>query len=196
LFLEILVAPWRKRLAYQVVAWHGIAMFVSFAAPMQLFLFELFDDQPTGATLAASLMVVGFAGTIWVGGRLLAVTPGRLQKGRVRRAMLRGFRALVGNGDGIQAVARWIDPGWKNPFASRSTKQTLTWLESMELMHWAALAASAGPACAMFLFDREWLGAAYVAANLVYNVAPTVMIRDTRGRLLRVLHRPIGAGRP
>jgi hypothetical protein len=183
------VAEWRKWLAYRVVAGHGLAMFILFTTPIGLFLLDLSGDRPGAAVLAAGLSVVGFAGVLGVGGRCMAVSPRRGPHGRVRRAVLRGFRTFVGNGDAIQAVARRIDPGWQNPYAGRTPRQTLVWLESLELTHWAALAGSVAPVGAMFVFGRPWLGAAYVAANLVYNVAPNLVIRDTRRRLLRVSDR-------
>lgn len=184
------VAGWRKWLAYRVVAGHGLAMFVLFVAPIGLFLLDLSGDHPGPAALAGGLMAVGFAGVVWAGGRWIGVAPRSRPPGRTRRALLRGFRVVVGNGDAIQAVARRIDPGWQNPYAGRTPRQTLAWLESLELTHWAALAGSAAPVAAMYAYGRPWLGAAYVAANLVYNVAPNLVIRDTRRRLLRVVGRP------
>jgi hypothetical protein len=164
-------------------------MFVLFTTPIGLFLLDLFGDRPGAATLAAGLSMVGFVSVLGVGRRWMEVSLLSKQPGRIPRAVLLGFRAFVGNGDVIQAVARRIDPDWLNPYAGRTPRQTMAWLESLELTHWAALAGSVAPVSAMFAFGRPWLGMAYVVANLVYNVGPNLLIRDTRRRLLRVVGR-------
>jgi hypothetical protein len=182
------VTSWRRWLANQVVAGHGLAMFVLFAAPLQFFL-QLANDHSGAALLAGGLMAAGFAGTLLLAPPLMAVSPRPARPGSAMRALLRLFRVFVGNGDAIQAVARRIDPGWQNSYAGRTPQETARWLASMELIHWAALVASAAPVAAAFWYGHRVLGIVYVVANLVYNVAPNLVIRDTRRRLLRIVQR-------
>lgn len=183
------VASWRRRLAYQVIAGHGLGMFVLFAAPLQFFLLYLAEDHLWAALLSSGLMVIGFAGTIWLAPLLMAVAPHPVRRGTARSDMLRLFRAFVGNGDLIQVVARRIDPGWQNPYAGRSAQQTASWLASMEIVHWATLVGSIAPIVAAFLYGFYALGFTYLVGNLLYNFAPNLVIRDTRRRLLRISRR-------
>jgi hypothetical protein len=179
----------RQQLAYRVVASHGLAMFLLFAAPVQFFLMRLAKEDPSTAILAASLMVVGFIATLWSGPPWLPVSPAR----HTRPApFLRWFRTFVGNGDAIQAVAKWIDPQWQNPFPQRRPEETERWLASLEQMHWATLMASAAPIAASFYSRHYGFGIAYIAANLIYNVLPNLLLRHTQQRLLRASARDKG----
>jgi hypothetical protein len=164
-------------------------MFVLFVAPLLLFLLELAESHLIPALLAAGLMVTSFAATIryappWLELSLHAAPPHPM-----RRPALRYFRMFVGNGDLMQSLARRIDPQWQNPYASRTPQETVGWLASMELMHWAVFAGSIAPIAAAFTFDHRLLGVLYLLANLVYNVAPILVIRDTRRRFLRIVSR-------
>ncbi len=164
-------------------------MFVLFAAPLQFFLLNLAEEHLWETLLTGGLMVTGFAGTLLLAPMLMAVTPHSARRGTARWKLLRLFRAIVGNGDVIQGVALRIDPGWKNPYAGRSVQQTAAWLESMEMMHWATLVGSVAPVVAAFLYGFYALGFTYIGGNLLYNVAPNLVIRDTRRRMLRISHR-------
>jgi hypothetical protein len=187
--MDTRVANWRRWLAYQVVAGHGLVMFVLFAAPLQFFLLFLAEEHPWAALLTACLMVIGFAGTFWLVPPLMAVAPHPVRRRTARWILLRLFRAFVGNGDAIQVMARRIDPGWQNPYAGRSAHHTAVWLASMEMMHWATLIGSVAPVVAAFLYGFYALGFTYVVGNLLYNFAPNLVIRDTRRRLLRISQR-------
>lgn len=177
----------RSKLAYQVIASHGLAMFTLFAAPLQFFLMLLAKENLGAALLAAGLMVTMFIATLRLAPPFLAVSP--RTPSRKRPGLLRAFRVLVGNGDAIQAMARRIDPQWRNPYAGRSPHETSRWLTSMELMHWATLAASVPPIVAAFWSGHHAFGMIYVAANALYNVIPNMVIRNTRRRLLAVMSR-------
>ena len=188
------VADWRRRLAYRVVSGHGLAMFVVFIAPLMFFLTLLSKEHEGAALLVGGLMAGGFVGTLWLAPRLMAVSPRPASRRTLWQAVLRRFRVFVGNGEAIQAVARRIDPEWRNPLSGRTLHQTATWLASMEQMHWAVLAASIAPIAATFWYGHHVLGFAYVAANLLYNIAPNLVIRDTRRRLLRITRRTSALG--
>ncbi|MEW6306909.1 MAG: hypothetical protein AB1705_25885, partial [Verrucomicrobiota bacterium] len=107
-------------------------------------------------------------------------------RGTARRAFLRFYRVFVGNGDAIQALARRIDPSWQNPHTSRTPQETGCWLASVEVMHWALLAASVPPTAAALWYGHYFLGLVSLGANVLFNVAPNLVIRDTRRRLLRL----------
>ncbi len=188
------VAGWRRWLANRVVAGHGLSMYVVFVAPLLLFLQRLGKNHLEVALLVGGLMAGGFVGTLRLAPRLMAVSPRPAPRGTAWHALLRSFRVLVGNGDAIQAVARWIDPHWQNPFAGRTPPQTACWLASLEKMHWSVLVASIAPIAAAFWYGHHVLGFVYVAANMLYNIAPNLVIRDTRRRLLRITQRASAAG--
>jgi hypothetical protein len=183
------VASWRRWLAYQLVAGHGLGMFIVFAAPLQFYLLYLAKEHLSAALLAGAAMVIGFAGTLWLAPSVMAVSSRPVRRGTTPWRLLRLIRSFVGNGDAIQAAARWIDPEWQNPYAGRSAEETSRWLSSMELMHWATLAASVAPICAAIIFQHELLYFSYIAGNLLYNIAPNLVIRETRRRLLRISQR-------
>jgi hypothetical protein len=92
---------------------------------------------------------------------------------------------FVGNGDGIQRLARWIDPAWKNPYSGRTPHETACWLASIEVIHWALLVASVAPIAVALWYSHYVLGFMCVAATILFNVAPNLVMRDTRQRLLR-----------
>jgi len=183
------VSGLRKYLAYRLVAAHGLGMFIVFAAPLQFFLLRLAEDHLRAALAAGGLMVAAFVGVLLLAPRWMQVAPRPPREAPLSRGLLRFYRAFVGNGDAIQAVARWIDPQRSNPYAGRSPKETARWLASMELMHWAALAASIPPMTAAFIHGYTTLGSVYLVANLFYNLLPNIVIRDTRRRLLRITQR-------
>ena len=184
-----MVSRFRQQLAYALVAGHGLGMFVLFGAPLQMFLLVLAHKHPGAALLAGGLMVAGFAGVLVFPPPWLRLSASGVSRPAASRGALRLLRMFVGNGDVVQAVARRIDPGWQNSHAGRTPQQTLRWLESMERVHWAALAASIAPITAAFYYGYYLFGAVYVAANLLYNIAPNLVIRDTRRRLMRVVQR-------
>lgn len=185
---------WRRWLAYQVVAGHRLAMCVIYFALMAVFLRLLVKEHPGAAPVAIGLMAAGFVGTFWLAPRLLPVSPRPARRGTARRALLRLYRMFVGNGDAIQALARRIDPGWQNPYPGSTPQETACWLASVEVMHWALLAASVPPVAAALWYGHYVLGLVGVAANVLFNVAPNLVMRDTRRRLLRLSGRTPAAG--
>jgi hypothetical protein len=180
------VAIWRRQLAYQVAALHRVAMIGLFAAPVAVVL-RLVAEQHRGAALVAGgLMAAGFVGTLWLAPKLLAVSPRPARRGTARRALLRLYRLFVGNGDAIQALARWIDPGWQNPFTGGTPHETACTLASVEVIHWALLAASVAPIAAALWYGHYVLGFVCLAATVLFNFVPNLVMRDTRQRLLRL----------
>jgi hypothetical protein len=188
------VARWRRWLAYQVVAGHRLAMVALYSAPLGVVFLLLAEEHPGAALLAGGLMAAGFVGTLWLAPTLLAVSPRPARRGTARRALLRLYRVFVGNGDAIQALARRIDPGWQNPYAGRTPQETAYWLASGEVIHWAMLAASVPPVAAVLWYGHHVLGFVCVAGNVLYNLAPNLVMRDTRQRLLRLSGRTPAAG--
>jgi hypothetical protein len=161
-------------------------MFVLFTAPLMFFLALLSKKHEGAAWLAGGAMACGFVGALWLAPSLMTVSPHPARRGTSWQSFLRLFRVFVGNGEAIQGVARWIDPDWRNPFSGRTPQQTACWLASLEQMHWAVLGASIAPIAAAFWYGHHVLGFVYVAANVLYNVVPNLVIRDTRRRLLRI----------
>ena len=184
---------WRS-LAYLVVAGHRLAMIMLFFAPVPVCLRVVADEHPGAALLAGGLMAAGFVGTFWLAPTLLPVPPHPARRGTARRALLRLYRMFLGNGDAIQALARRIDPGWQNPYPGRTPQETAHWLASMEVMHWALLVASVPPVAAALWYGHYVLGLLGVAANVLFNIAPNLVMRDTRQRLLRLSGRTPAAG--
>ena len=170
-------------------------MCVLFFAPLAVFLRLLAEEHPGAALLASGLMAAGFVGSLWLAPKLLAVSPRPARRGTARRALLRLYRVFVGNGDAIQALARRIDPGWQNPYTGRTPQETACWLASVEVIHWALLAASVAPVAAALWYGHYVLGFVCVAANVLFNVAPNLVMRDTRQRLLRLSGRTPAAGK-
>jgi hypothetical protein len=161
-------------------------MCVVYFALVAVFLRLLFQEHPQAAPAVGGLMAAGFVGTFWLAPRLLVVSPRPARRGSARRALLRLYRMFVGNGDAIQALARRIDPEWQNPHAGRTPQQTAYWLASLEVMHWALLAASVPPVAVALWYGHYVFGLAVAAANVLFNLAPNLVMRDTRRRLLRL----------
>jgi hypothetical protein len=64
----------------------------------------------------------------------------------------------------------------------------------MEVIHWALLAASVAPIAAALWYGHHVLGVVCVAASVLFNVAPNLVMRDSRQRLLRLSGRTPAAG--
>ena len=188
------VARWRRCLAYQVVAGHRLAMCVLYFVLLAVLPRLLDKEHSRAAPVACGLVAVLFVGTLWLAPKLLAVSPRPARRGTARRALLRLYRMFLGNGDAIQALARRIDPGWQNPYPGRTPQETAHWLASMEVMHWALLVASVPPVAAALWYGHYVLGLLGVAANVLFNIAPNLVMRDTRQRLLRLSGRTPAAG--
>lgn len=188
------VARWRRWLAHLVWGGHRLAMCVLYFALMAVFLVLLVTKHPGAAPVAIGLMAAGFVAPFWLARRLLPVSPGPARRGTARRGLLRLYRVFVGNGDAIQGLARRIDPGWQNPYTGRTPHETAYWLASVEVMHWALLAASVPLVAAALWYGHYALGLVGVAANVLFNLAPNLVMRDTRRRLLRLSGRTPAAG--
>jgi hypothetical protein len=180
------VARWRRWLAYLVVNGHRFAMCVLFFTPLAVSVRLVAEEHPWAAVLASGLMAAGFAGSLWLAPKLLAVSPRPARHGRAWRALLRLYRGFVGYGDAIQALARRIDPEWQNPYTGRTPQETAYRLASGEVAHWALLVASAPAVAAALWYGHHVLGFVCMVATVLYNLAPNLVARDTRRRLLRL----------
>lgn len=189
-----LVARWRRWPAHLIMAGHSLSMCVLFVFPFAVLLRVLATEHPQAARLVGGLMATGFLGSLWLAPRLLPVSPNPARRGTTRRALLRLYRMFVGNGDAIQGLARRIDPAWQNPHAGRTPHETAYWLASKEVPHWALLVASVAPVAAALWYGHYVLGLVCLAATVFYNLAPNLVMRDTRQRLLRLSGRTAAAG--
>jgi hypothetical protein len=169
-------------------------MCVLFFAPLAVCFRVLAKEHSGAALLASGLMVAGFVGTLWLAPTLLAVSPHPARRGTARRALLRLYRVFVGNGDAIQALAHRIDPGWQNPFTGGTPQETAHRLASIEVIHWALLVASFAPVAAALWYGHHVFGFVCVAATVLFNLAPNLVMRDTRKMLLRRSERAPMAG--
>ena len=124
---------------------------------------------------------------------MLALTQRPIPRGTTWRKLLRLYRKLVGNGDAIQALAHRIDPGWQNFCSGRTPNETVRWLALAEVGHWALLAASIAPTAAAFRYGHYGLGVICALANILFNIFPNFVIRDTRRRLQRFSTRTVAA---
>jgi len=165
-----------------------------FFAPLAVVFLLLAEQHPGAALLAGGLMAAGFVGSLWLVPKLLAWSPRPARRGTAWRAPLRLYRVFVGYGDAIQALARRIDPAWQNPYTGRSPQETAYRLACGEVGHWALLVATVPPVAAAFWHGHHILGFVCVAGNALYNVAPNLVSRDTRQRLLRLSGRTRAAG--
>jgi hypothetical protein len=160
-------------------------MNVLFIAPLAGSIRLLAEEHPGAALLTSGLTVAGFVGSLWLAPTLLAVSPLPASRGTARRELLRLYRVFVGYGDAIQALARRIDPAWQNPYSVRTPQETTRWLASVEVIHWALLVASSAPVAAAFWYGHYVLGFVCLVATVLFNIAPNLVMRDTRQRLLR-----------
>jgi hypothetical protein len=169
-------------------------MCVVFFVPIVVIFRLLFVEHPWVALLTGGLMVAGFVGAIKLAPTLLAVAARPARRGTTWRAFLRLYRMFVGNGDASQALASRIDPLWQNPYPSRRPYETAVWLASVEVIHWALLAASAAPIAAALWCGHYVFGFVCMALSALFNFFPNLVIRDTRLRLYRLMGRTPAAG--
>jgi len=162
-------------------------MFVLFATPLILFPLHLADDHVWAALFTGAFMLLGYSGTLVWGKRWVQQPLSLKPTTSMKHGVVRWCRRFVGNGDLVQSIARWIDPQWKNPYSGQSPQQTFRWLTAMELFHWAALIGSIAPVLAAFCFGYRTFGLAYLLANLLYNIVPIQVVRDSRERLQRII---------
>jgi hypothetical protein len=169
-------------------------MCVIFFVPIAVIFRLLAVEHPWVALLTGGVTVAAFVGAIKLAPTLLAVSPRPARRGTPWRAFLRLYRMFVGNGDASQALAIRIDPLWQNPFPSHTPYETAVWLASVEVIHWALLAASAAPIAAALWYGHYVLGFVCLALSVLFNFLPNVVIRETRFCLYRLMGRTPAAG--
>ena len=180
---------WRRRFANLLVASYGMGMWLLFSNAMVIFLFALAGQHKIAALIAGAMSAAGFAGTILVAKfapQCFAVSDGQVGRKTVYSGFLRRFRSLVGNGDMIQSFARRIDPSWRNPYSWQTPQKTANFIFTAEVIHWAALIASIAPIAVGFWYNYLVFSYIFLVVNLVYNILPIPLIRETRRRLSRI----------
>jgi hypothetical protein len=151
-------------------------------------------EHPWVALWTGGLTVAAFVGAIKLAPTLLAVSPRPARRGTRWRAFLRLYRMFVVNGDASQALAIRINPLWQNPYPIRTPYETAVWLASVEVIHWALLAASAAPIAAALWSGQYVLGFVCLALGVLFNFLPNLVIQETRFRLYRLIGRTQAMG--
>lgn len=145
-----------------------------------------------GAFVAGSTMAAGFFGTVCVAyftPYFFAISDRETDQRTAWNRFLRRFRSFVGNGDIIQGIARRIDPGWRNSSSGRTPDKTANGLLTAEVIHWAALLASIPAITAGFVYNYLVFACVLASVNIVYNILPILLIRETRRRIRKILLR-------
>lgn len=176
----------RSHVARLLVMLYGLILFVTFALPGHHFLDSLAKSNRMAALLTESGMLVLFLGTLVILSRLWIPLVENGRTFGMSPRLLRWCRNFVGNGDHIQQLARRVDPYWKNPYSGSSPKQTANWLIAAEVFHWAILAGTLPLILAALAFHRWWPILFYLPGNLLYNLVPILVLRETRSRVIRI----------
>lgn len=180
---------WRSALARAVVSAHGVLLFSLFSAPLLLLVVSI-SKTAYWPSLAAGAAAVGtYVGVLCVPNCVFEIrSRQRATYGR-RWLKLKKFRSVVGFGDGIQSVARSIDPDWRNPLMDKTSNELSKWFLAMEKFHWASLLSSLPIMTLAFYFDRTIFGYIYIVANVLYNALPILLQRFSRMRVIRIAQR-------
>jgi hypothetical protein len=107
--------------------------------------------------------------------------------GRIyRRFGVRQFRYIVGEGEGIQRVARWIDPQWQSFLSKRSYEDREKWTRLVEAVHIGMIFLSLPFIGLAYYRGFTTLATVYLLSNIPFNIWPVLLLRYSRGKLLRI----------
>lgn len=176
----------RSQIARLIVMLYGLTLLVVFALPAYHFLDSMARSNRRAARLTESGMLAVFLGTLFILSRLWHPLVENGRTSGMSPRLLRWCRTFVGNGDLIQQVARRVDPNWKNPYSGWCPKQTAGWLIAAEVVHWAILAGTLPLFVAALAFHTWWPILFYLPGNLIYNLVPILVLRETRSRVVRI----------
>ncbi len=109
------------------------------------------------------------------------------QDGRLYRRMgVRQFRYIVGEGEGIQKLARRIDPQWQSTLSKLSYDERIKWTQTAEWVHVGLTFLSLPLIALAYHRGSTTFATLYLLSNIPFNIYPILLQRYTRAKLLRI----------
>ena len=109
------------------------------------------------------------------------------QDGRLyRRLGMRQFRYIVGEGEGIQKLARRIDPQWQSTLSKLSYDERIKWTQTAEWIHISMIFLSLPLIALAYRRGFTTFATLYLLSNIPFNIYPILLQRYTRAKLLRI----------
>jgi hypothetical protein len=103
-----------------------------------------------------------------------------------RRMGVRKIRYFGGNGDGIQRLAQWVCPEWKNPYRAMPVAKWIRQTILDEQFHWGLMIASLPVAAWAFYTGFARFGVVLLVINVPFHIYPILLQRYIRAQLTRI----------
>ena len=176
----------RRVVASAIVASYGYLLFLVWAVPQSVLFMEFGKESPSLVWTAIVPMVILPFGFQLLPRRLYDLQNFEHDGRFYRRLGVRSIRFGVGMGEGIQKLARVIDPKWQNPLAKLSSQERINWTRGAEGIHWGFLIGSLPFIAMTFYLGYTTFGIVFCIVNVPFNIYPIMLQRYTRGKLLRI----------
>jgi hypothetical protein len=176
----------RGVVASAIVSSYGYLLFLVWAVPQSVLFMEFGEESPSLVWTAIVPMVILPFGFQLLPRRLYDLQNFEHDGRFYRRLGVRRICFFAGMGEGIQKLARVIDPQWKNPLGKLSPLERINWTRGAEGIHWGFLIGSAPLIALTFYLGHTTFGIVFCLINVLFNIYPIMLQRYTRAKLLRI----------
>jgi hypothetical protein len=180
----------RRRLASAVASSYGYLLFVAWFNPLLILSTRTHDGSQQLLWIALGVSAIFyFFSLMLIPRRYYNLQPFERDGRLYRRLGVKRFRYIVGEGEGIQRLARLIDPHWQAPLAKKTYDERMRWTITPEWVHLGMLFLSLPLIALAYYRGFTGLATFYLVSNIPFNIYPVLLQRYTRGKLLRICQR-------
>ena len=131
-----ITAKLRRSLASAMVSSYGYLLFIVWAVPQSVLFMQIGKESPSLVWTGLVPMTILPFGFQLLPSRLYDLQKFECDGRLYRRLGVRRVRFVAGLGEGIQKLARVIDPHWQSPLAKLSPETRINWTRLTEGIHW------------------------------------------------------------
>jgi hypothetical protein len=177
----------RRFLASAIATSYGFLLFIAWFNPLLILSTHTPDgSQRTLWTALAALGVVFLPWLFLIPRRYFKLQPFERDGRLYRRLGVKRFRYVVSEGEGIQRLARRIDPNWRAPLTKLSYEDRIKWTQIPEWVHLGLIFLSLPLIALLYYRGFTTLASLYLLSNIPINIYPILLLRYTRAKLLRI----------
>jgi hypothetical protein len=162
-------------------------MFIAWFNPLLILSTRTDDDSQRTLWIALAVSAFFFLiSLLLVPRRYYNLLPFERDGRLYRRIGVKRFRYIVGEGEGIQRLARRIDPHWQASHSKLSYGDRLAWTIMPECVHIGMIFLSLPLIALAYHRGSSTLATVYLLSNIPINIYPILLQRYTRAKLLRI----------